>query len=226
LSQLNDSTADARFREATEGLDRLLVDDPGVASHRHAAALAHIRRGDALTRQGEVDDAEAAYAAGAEQWRQLVEESQDALYYDGAAWFFATCPAPAQRDVAIAQRTAEQAVAQAPANERMRATLALVHLRAGRSGEALGALRLADDELAEAHGKSLLVSVLALDAAGRDADARRHFELAEGWLAEHLPGDWELTALRDECRAALADAGAASEDAAGEESASDAGGGD
>jgi serine/threonine-protein kinase len=209
LSRMGDAAADQSFAEAATLLDRLIAEYAATVSHRDAAAQTASRRGDALSAAGETAAAEAAFAAAAEHWQALVAQAPEPSYLDRAAWFFATCPSEDRRDLAAAAAAAERAVAQSPANGRMRATLALVNVRRGRFQAALEGLDLSPDAYGATHGKALLVQSLALQALGRDAEARTALEAGEAWLANHAPGDWELAMLRDECREKLGIAGAA-----------------
>jgi tetratricopeptide (TPR) repeat protein len=119
------------------------------------------------------------------------------------AWILAACPETRRRDPVAAVNLAQKAVDLAPRERAYWRTLGLARYRAGQWRAALAALQRARQPGHGGNGLQSLLLALVNARLGRQAEARRHYERGNLWLAKTDPGDGNGFALRAEAAAVL-----------------------
>lgn len=198
-----------RFSSAVEALDQLNAVEQPTVDRRQLAAIVLSRYGDSMY----ASDPEAAaklFKRASQQWDATLEASTDPQFACGAAWFLATCPSDEWRDRKRAVDLAAKAFGSASANARYRLTLAVAQALAGQGKQSR-------ETSAEDAVKGFAVSpafgfarALAAHGEGQTEDARRASDAASEWVSSHLPGHWEMLALRQLTAERLATAAAES----------------
>jgi len=191
----NPTESERRFAAAEERLTELLAEDAGP-DRRQAAAILFTRYGVEAWRQSRQAEAAELFKRAGEQWNAVLSASDDPQFACSAAWHMLISPDPEQRNIERALNLAESAFRAAPDNVRYRLTYALALALDGKTNDCLSILRADEAQKENAVEAFGFVVAMAEQAEGRVAEARAAWQSAADWTETHLPGHWDLDALR------------------------------
>lgn len=161
-------------------------------------ALIRFHRGIARFGHGEASGAAEDFAESRKLWTSLVGAADAAEEHRyNMADFLVMCPDDAFRDAKRALALIEPLAGQNPENADYRHTLAMALYRDGQSDAALSTLAAITDRPPAAEAADSFARALAHASLGDAEKARQEFELADGWLQEHLPHHPKLNMLRE-----------------------------
>jgi len=146
-----------------------------------------------LTAAGRFQEAERTYS------KILSVAPKNAPTLNNLAWLLATCRDRKLRDPSRALQTTKQAVELAPKEGNYWNTLGVAHYRASDWKAATAALTKSDELL---KGDKLSFNAFFLAMAqwqlGNQAEARKWYDQAVGWMEKNQPQDEELRRFRGE----------------------------
>jgi tetratricopeptide (TPR) repeat protein len=195
--------AEIAFRDAIEIQDHLISEFPRVGSYRLDLARTHFSLGRLRDLAGEHGDAAAEYRRAAEL------EPDDAALLNDLAWFFATCPDPAERDPKTAVRLARRAADLNPHRWEFWNTLGVALYRARDWNASIEALQKSIQQSAgvfsapphtRTGGDSFDWFFLAMAhwQRGEKEQAHKWYEQAVQWMDKNQPANEELRRFRAE----------------------------
>jgi serine/threonine protein kinase/tetratricopeptide (TPR) repeat protein len=133
----------------------------------------------------------------------LNSNSTNAVWFNGAAWYFATTDNPSNRDPALAVELAKKSVAINPLGDWN--TMGVAYYRAGDFKEAVADLEKQVQLILHGQGTStdFFFQAMAEYQVGHADAARRYYARAIQWMDEHDPYNPELLRFRAEAERLL-----------------------